>query len=726
MDAFLTAARRQHGLGARPEADPATLLRRVYLDLTGLQPTPAEQQAYLADTRPDRYERTVDALLNSPRYGERWARHWMAVWRYSDWAGWADGNQIRDSKPFIWRWRDWIVESLNQDKGYDQMVREMLAADEIAPDDPTALRATGYLVRNFKLLSREQWMDDLMNHTGRAFMGVTIGCAKCHNHMYDPVTQDEYYRMRAVFEPHNVRTDRVPGQPDTAKDGLVHAFDADPKALTYFFIRGDERVPDKNRVMQPGVPAVFGGSYKPVPVNLPVSAYRPDRRGFVIAEARDAADLAAREAEEKLAQPGGSLTEKLSVVKAAHAAQDALEAVLNAEAAEEMPGGKTSEASQQAARAAIKAQRISDAAAAELALIKARAAADMAEKSVKTADPKSADYARLAATNKSAAEARTKAETALRSARAAIDTPLTVNYRPRFASSYPNASTGRRKAFAEWLTAKENPLAARVAVNQIWMRHFGTGIVPSVDDFGANGRKPSHPELLDWLADRLMRGGWQMKPIHRLIVTSRAYRMASTTNSADSNRDPDNVYLWRMPSRRMEAELVRDNILYAAGSLDETRGGPEVDHTLGLKSRRRSLYLQTAAEKQTEFLTIFDGPSVSECYARKPSVMPQQALALANSELAIQQAEILAKQIEGGSRLSNDAFVDRAFLQTVARLPSAAERRECLAFLQAAPTSAASAVKPASLTSAGNPAEARRRMNLILVLFNHTDFVTIR
>ena len=163
----------------------------------------------------------------------------MDVWRYSDWAGY--GPQVRDSQPHIWRWRDWIIESLNQDRGYDRMVLEMLAADELAPEDQQALRATGYLVRNFKLLSRETWMQDCVEHTFMAFQGVTIGCAKCHDHMFDPILQSDYYRLRAIFEPYHVRTDRLPGEPDIKKDGVPRAFDANLSAPTYLFLRGDER-----------------------------------------------------------------------------------------------------------------------------------------------------------------------------------------------------------------------------------------------------------------------------------------------------------------------------------------------------------------------------------------------------------------------------------------------------------------------------------------------------
>src|SRR5262245_40652415 len=173
---------------------------------------------------PDKiWSKWVDRLLADPRHGERWARHWMDIWRYSDWAGY--GPQVRDSQPHIWRWRDWIIEALNTDKGYDRMLEEMLAGDELAPEDPKALTATGYVVRNWRLLSREKWIQDTVEHTAQAFLGITLQCAKCHDHMYDPIAQREYYQFRAIFEPHDVRTDRIPGQPDIKLDGIPRAFD---------------------------------------------------------------------------------------------------------------------------------------------------------------------------------------------------------------------------------------------------------------------------------------------------------------------------------------------------------------------------------------------------------------------------------------------------------------------------------------------------------------------
>src|SRR5438132_2606685 len=259
IDAFIAAGHEEHGLKPRPEAAKLALLRRVYLDLIGLPPTRAELHAFLADQTSNAYEQVVDRLLASPRYGERWGRHWMDVWRYSDWAGWC--AQVRDSQPHIWHWRDWIIEALNEDKNYDRMIQEMLAGDELAPEDPRALAATGYLVRNYKLLSREKWLQDTVEHTFMAFQGMTIGCAKCHDHMFDPILQTDYYRARAIFEPHQVRTDRLPGRPDPKIDGLVRAFDADLKVPTYFFVRGDDRTPDKSKTLIPAVPEALGGHF---------------------------------------------------------------------------------------------------------------------------------------------------------------------------------------------------------------------------------------------------------------------------------------------------------------------------------------------------------------------------------------------------------------------------------------------------------------------------------
>jgi hypothetical protein len=311
----------------------------------------------------------------------------------------------------------------------------------------------------------------------------------------------------------------------------------------------------------------------------------------------------------------------------------------------------------------------------------------------------------------------TEAQEQLAKADEALAAEPSTDFKPRPVESYPAESTGRRLAFASWVADPKNPLTARVAMNHVWLRHFGRGIVPTPADLGRNGRPPSHPELLDWLAAEFMARGWSFKEMHRLIVTSRTYRMASTPDEANAAIDPDNVYLWRMPSRRLEAEAVRDSLLFAAGDLDTTMGGPEIDHELGLESKRRSIYLRLAAEKEVEFLRIFDGPMVTECYERRPSVMPQQALALANSSLAQHEAERLAERLSAEVK-DNDAFVEEACRWVLARRPEWEELKLCREFLADAGEDA--------VDGRENEGRLRRRSNLVLVLFNHNDFVTVR
>lgn len=745
IDSFIAAEHRARNLQPRPEASKEVLLRRIYLDFIGLSPTPEEQRAFAQDGSRAAYEKVVDRLLNDPRYGERWGRHWMDVWRYSDWAGWSGGNQIRDSKPHIWRWRDWIVESLNQDKSYDRMILEMLAADELAPDDTDALRATGYLVRNYKMLSREQWLEDTIKHTAQAFLGLTVGCAKCHDHMFDPISQAEYYQLRAVFEPHQVRTDRVPGEYDTGKNGLVRVFDAGTNAPTYFFIRGDERRPDTNRVMQPGVLQILGGKLRLQQVSLPRFATLPDKRDFVARDAIAASEhalVAAREALEKLRNDKGAKTEKLNEQELntalAETKHESLLASIRAEKLEdqnkkgsdEWKAAATEAAETQLKLAVLEAKLKLHSA--QVAQADAQSKADQANKAVESlastnnessekTETEKAIADKLAARKKDAEKAAknletaqkttAEAEKALADAGKKLDEPATTNYKPRPMETYPAASTGRRLAFARWIASPDNPLTARVAMNHIWLRHFGQGIVPTPSDFGRNGRPPSHPQLLDWLTAEFMAQGWSMKAMHRLIVTSSTYRMASTPDEANAGIDPDNVYLWRMPSRRMEAELVRDNLLYVSGDLDAAMSGPDIDHKLGLTSKRRSLYLRIAAEKEVEFLKIFDGPSVTECYLRRPTVVPQQALALANSGLTRSESKRLAERLAQETGDDDAQFVAQAFRRILAREPNLTEIRHCQDFLS----------KQTRLSSPD-----RARANLILVLFNHNDFVTVR
>ncbi len=282
VDAFIAAEHQKHGLTPSREAPRHVLLRRAYLDLIGLPPTREQLRAFLDDTSAEAYEMVIDQLLASPRYGERWGRHWMDVWRYSDWSGFQ--QEIRNSQRHVWRWRDWIIQSLNEDKGYDQMVREMLAGDEIAPTDPDTLRATGYLARSWFKFNRNTWLDGTVEHVAKAFLGVTINCTRCHDHKFDPIDQENYYQLRAFFEPHDVRTDRVPGEADPLKDGVARVADLNPETPTYVFARGNDLYPDKDNPLSPQVPKALGGKLEIKPIELPLEAWYPALRPWVLNE----------------------------------------------------------------------------------------------------------------------------------------------------------------------------------------------------------------------------------------------------------------------------------------------------------------------------------------------------------------------------------------------------------------------------------------------------------
>ncbi|MCH2571904.1 MAG: DUF1549 domain-containing protein, partial [Planctomycetes bacterium] len=288
IDALLYVKYHRYGLTPQPEAPRLTQIRRLYFDLIGVPPEQADMETLQGNMHVTWYEQLVDRLLNDPRYGERWGRHWMDIWRYSDW--WGLGQELRNSQKHIWHWRDWIVESLNDDTSYDEMIRQMLAADELYPEDLDKLRATGYLARNWFLFNRDPWMDEIVEHVSKGFLGLTMNCSKCHDHKYDPIQQVDFYRMRAFFEPYHVRTDMVPGVSDLVQDGIPRVYDGLLDKPTFLYIRGNEKTPDSSTVITPGVPKLL--SFKPIqinPVMLPVSAWQPARRPWVLKAYLDAA-----------------------------------------------------------------------------------------------------------------------------------------------------------------------------------------------------------------------------------------------------------------------------------------------------------------------------------------------------------------------------------------------------------------------------------------------------
>ncbi len=707
VDAFLAAEQEKRGLTPQPAAERAVLLRRVYLDLIGLPPTHDELGAFLADQSPDAYEKVVDHLLASSQYGERWGRHWMDVWRYSD--PWGLGAEVRNSQPHIWHWRDWIIQSLNQDKGYDQMVREMLAADELYPSDLDRLRATGYLVRSYFLFNRNSWLDEVVEHTSKSFLGLTLNCTKCHDHKYDPFAQQDYYRLRAFFEPYQVRMDMVPGEASFSADGIPRVYDCNAGTPTYLFVRGDEKRPDTGKPLAPGLPTLLVKELTIQPVTLPLDAEDPGLRPFVLANYLHDAEqkiVAAREAlRQAKEKPAIALAEK--ALAAAELQPKLHQARAAADAARHLdPAG--AEAKELARQAARVEHQVSVAAAEESL---ARAELDLARaEAAKKADAEKM----VAAARKAVADTRKALENpgdkytslrgALKSAESNLESAESLN-RP-----FPATSTGRRSALARWMTDRRNPLTARVAVNHIWARHFGKPLVPTVFDFGRKGTPPTHPELLDWLAVEFMESGWSMKHLHRLLVTSDAYRRGSSTIGAASATlaaDPENRWYWRRDPVRMEAEVVRDSLLHLAGELDLRQGGPPIP-VANEASRRRSLYYVHSHNDHHKFLALFDEAGVLECYRRAESIVPQQALALENSGTAQTAAEKIARRL--GDQ-PDAVFVRAAFETILGTPPSADEQAACLEALH-------------ELTRLAGA--ARARTDLVHALLNHNDFITIR
>lgn len=772
VDAFVAEHHQRRGLTASRLAPRHVLLRRLYLDVLGVPPSREELARFLEDTSADAYEQVVDRLLDSPGYGERWGRHWMDVWRYSDWYGRRRVPDVLNSYGQIWRWRDWIVRSINDDKGYDRMLTEMLAADEVCAEDDQNVVATGFIVRNFYRWNYNTWMKDLVEHTGKAFLGLTLNCCHCHDHKYDPISNEEYFRFRAFFEPIEIRHDRVAGEPDPGpypkysygksykpiSSGLVRVFDEKLDAPTRIYSGGESRnvIPGLDPVT-PGVPAVLGGDELVVrPIRLSPTAWYPGLKAFVADEElrKRTADLKAmravlakarqlvQDAQDEAAAHAAGLTLVVDQRNVARAEAE-LQALLARRAADQASYLEGDGDVQALARAASLAQRRVACETIGVELARAERALWTARQS---AQPKPDSKQAADITQKE--QSVHKCEKQLKQATAALTTD-SEDYAPQ-GPQYPRNSSGRRTALARWIASQRNPLTARVAINHIWAWHFGRGLVATPENLGVSGARPTHPRLLDWLARELMAGGWRMKRIHRLLLTSNTYRMASHSEPAAAQataentlRDRDNTYLWRFPVARMEAEMVRDSLLHLSGQLENIIGGREIPQDQGLTSPRRSLYFEHHGEGRMPFLDLFDAADPCDCYRRQTSVRPQQALALSNSQLALNQAEFLAARLiksTGGAPDADredaawsQAVIRAAFQQILTREPTADEMRVSRAFwskqralyadtAQSKTQSAADSKAPAGVAAP----RVRAVTSLVLALFSHSDFLTIR
>ena len=703
-----------------------------HLDLIGLPPTREELHAFLADEAVDAYERVVDRLLASPQYGERWGRHWMDVWRYSDWYGRRAVPDVCNSHATIWRWRDWIVRSLNADKGYDRMVAEMLAADEIAPGDddgarrhrlprPQLVRVEPQLVDAGQRRAHRQGVprpDDQLRPLPRP--------------QVRPDPQDDYFRLRAFFEPIEIRQRprprrarpgpvpgvRVQQAQEVVRLGIRAGLRQEARGADLLLHRGaTSGTGSRSRRDRAGRARAFLGEPPPIrPVDLPPAAFYPGLRPAVVEDGFDPVarrfigrspsatgprgglahaprslprNWPARRRTRRRPSPprrrpgsrpwrGGSLSS--STRSAAGGFRRARRRVATARdglAGRSRRASRARAARGELTRGAVppgerggpsrrRPGEVRPGASRECRVGRGREAGPSVRP---PATPPRRGAWRAAAADRSRGEGPHRREARGRgrprrpsgaaarpppaTAEAALRDPKgTTPYTP-LSPVYPARSTGRRLALARWIADRENPLTARVAVNHIWARHFGTPrwSPPSSTSAATGPRRPTPNCSTGWPSSS-MESGWSMKHIHRLIVTSQTYRMSSARRTAadQAGRDPENTFLWRMNPGRMEAEVVRDSLLRLAGVLDGTMGGQELENTEALTTRRRSLYYSCHPEAggKSEFVALFDAPDANECYRRTRSVVPQQALALTNNPLIHELSGRLAAELGRG------------------------------------------------------------------------------
>ncbi len=608
IDAFLLAKLEAKGLSYSAEAPQHTLVRRLYLDLTGLAPSPAQLSEYTNDKAPNAYERLADKLLASPHYGERWGQHWLDLAGYSDSEGFGQDDGVRR---YAWRYRDYVIRSLNADKPYTQFLTEQIAGDEMSDDWKTSkgpasqqlidrLAATGFLrttpdptnsAERGLLSERMNIVAEEVEVLSSSVMGLTMGCARCHNHKYDPIPQRDYYRLSAIlqaaYDPYEWRTPN--------KRELDLALDEERQEVE----KANAPVEAELKRVREQID-LLSAPYKKAGVTYKrgeLEKQEPELKAKLAPLQKESDDLR------------GKLKQK--------------------------PHTRVLTDNDQPSQNYL----------------------------LRRGDP--ASFGEPVDPN---------VPQVLRNATLKSYEPL---------SPFPGSS-GRRLALAQWLTQPSHPLTARVAVNQLWMRHFGRGIVPSVSNFGKSGVLPSHPELLDWLATEFVSSGWSMKSMHRLIVTSQAYRQSSNLSDALLNTDPENVLLSRMPLQRMDAETLYDSLLQVTSRLDATPFGTpaaievtddkEVIVKTATAGYRRSIYTLHRRQTPVSLLDAFDQPSMTpNCTERRRSNVATQALHLMNGSMGWNLARYMAGRIIDEAGTSREKQIDQIYLRAYSRKPTIEE-----------------------------------------------------
>ena len=639
IDAFLLSTMKAKGLGPSAPLDRERLFRRLSLDLTGLTPTPGELDLFLADKSANAYEKAVERLLASPHYGERWALRWLDVVRYAD----TNGYELDAERPHAWRYRDYVVRSFQQDKPYDRFIKEQIAGDEIYPGNNEALVATGFhragpihIVGGNQDMeaNRQEVLVEMTAGVSAAFMGLTVGCARCHNHKFDPILQADYYRLQALLAATDYKDLEI------ASAGEKSAYEAAKKLY----------------------------EAKLEPLKKAIAAIEKPYREKLTAG--------------KKAKLEPALLKALEIPKAKRTKEEQ-ELAKNAES-------QTSPSWDEVVAALPHADKET----------RAGFRRQMHQLEWSKPEPPASAYA-VANMEKAPPSHILKVG----------DTKFKMGeVQPGFltvigGAQAPTTPQGRRAALANWLASPDHPLTARVMVNRIWQFRMGTGLVGTPNDFGALGARPTNQKLLDWLATEFMANNWSVKTIDRMIVLSIAYRQSAFVDPAKTKLDPDNKYYSRMNRRRLEGELIRDNILVASGTLNARIGGapvktpiePEIYDLIFTEGEpdnlwpvaadpkeysRRSLYLLNKRTVRLPILANFDQPDeMSSCATRPTSTHALQALTLMNSSFMETQSQAFAARLERECGADTDCRLRRAYKVTLARMPKPSETAMAKQFL---------------------------------------------
>jgi len=646
IDRFILAVLKTNQLEVAPRASKEQLIRRVSFDLIGLPPTPEEIDAFVKDSSPNAYEKLIDRLLASPHYGERWGRHWLDLARFAE----SDGFEHDAIRPHSWRYRDYVIKSFNEDKSYDRFIREQIAGDELFPENPEALVATGFnllgpdMVDSADQIQRRlNTLNDMTDTTGLVFLGQTLGCARCHNHKSEPFSQRDYYQFQAFFTP--AKFQRELPVPTPAERAAHKSELAKYNGLT--------------AAQQKQIDAIE-------------APHRVRLHAEKLAKLSEEAQIAYKTPKEKrTVEMENQIQETAELLK-----------ITDAELLKLMPPEDRKR------RTALLEELKKFPKPGQLPVAMALQNSNGAP--AKTFVLGRGDY------NDPRDEVQPGVPEILRGSRG-NEAPTDSKLDQSLVTSA--ATKDRRAALANWLTSPENPLTARVMVNRIWQHHFGRGIVPSPSEFGVRAESPTHPELLDWLASEFIARGWSIKQMHKVILLSGTYQQSSRASAEALARDPANNLFSRQNRVRLEGEVIRDSLLAISGQLNRKVGGQSVfppipaditktsknwaaganaaDHT------RRSLYIFARRNLRFPFLEVFDAPDSNlSCPERGRSTTAPQSLTLLNSEEVMAAARTTAQRVMKETEIPEQR-VERAFRLVIGRGPSAKERDLTREFLEA-------------------------------------------